>query len=202
MGVGRYPLHITVSYIKTEYQYLVCAPLVAMHAWHLRLMLRTSLWIFAWVMLAHSSSIWRLRSAMVSPSTRRFETARPIWSQQCSMGLRSGLQAGHGSILAMFSFARKSRTMLARWGYSFLNRFVITRKAINDKLQLLSFFSPTPHTRFECFWTIYENCNYAFPSLSSPISRLVSCYLIHNGGWPLVQCILLLHPPLQYKWVW
>ena len=32
--------------------------------------------------------------------------------------------------------------------YSFLNPFVITRKAINDKLQLLSFFSPTPHTRW------------------------------------------------------
>ena len=35
-----------------------------------------------------------------------------------------------------------------RYWYSFLNPFVITRKAINDKLQLLSFFSPTPHTRW------------------------------------------------------
>ena len=54
-------------------------------------------------------------------SSRRFCTGgslsltfRPSWSQRCSIGLRSGLLAGHGRVFTALLF-KKSTTIRARW---------------------------------------------------------------------------------------
>ena len=90
-------------------------PNTATTAWHLLLMLFTSLVILSCGMAFHSSTRISRRSASVVRSVTLCLTDRPSWSHKCSMGLRSGLFAGY-SILSMPSFCRYSLKILALCG--------------------------------------------------------------------------------------
>ena len=66
-----------------------------MVAWHRLRILYTSRCIRIWGIAFHSSRSIRLRSRIVETGVICLRTARPSWSHRCSMGLRSGLHAGH-----------------------------------------------------------------------------------------------------------
>ena len=65
--------------------------------------------------LSHSSNRSLRRSAHVLSTFRRVWTALPNWSQACSIGFKSGEQAGQ-STLVICSCYRYASTILARWG--------------------------------------------------------------------------------------
>ena len=86
-----------------------------MVAWHRLRILDTSRCIRIWGIPFHSSRSIRLRSRRVETCVICLRTARPSWSHTCSMGLRSGLHAGHSIRSTRWAW-RWSVMMRARWG--------------------------------------------------------------------------------------
>ena len=86
-----------------------------LHSAHLRRMLWIRRWIWFCGNLSHSSNRNLRRSARVLSTFRRVWTALPNWSQACSIGFKSGEQAGQ-STLVICSCCRYASTILARWG--------------------------------------------------------------------------------------
>ena len=81
-------------------------------------MLVTSLATFCCGMASHSSMRICGKSANMVLLVTLARTARPSWPHKCSIGLRSGLTAGH-SILSTPKFWRYSVMILALWGSVF-----------------------------------------------------------------------------------
>ena len=91
-----------------------------MVAWHRLRILDTSRCIRIWGIAFHSSRSIRLRSRRVETGVICLCTARPSWSHRCSMGLRSGLHAGHSIRSTRWAW-RWSVMMRARWGRALLS---------------------------------------------------------------------------------
>ena len=100
--------------IKSNSQYLPWPPAALSTAVHLRLMDCTRFAGSCCEMLPHSSTKAPASSQTFLGGMALALTLRSNRSQTCSMGLRSGLFAGHGSTLT-FLLCRKSRTERAVW---------------------------------------------------------------------------------------
>ena len=83
-------------------------------AWHLRRMEPIRFLMNACGMLFHSCIRARRSSSKVSGGFNPFRTRRPSLSHKCSMGFKSGDNAGHGRLQIWLSF-RKSIDTRATW---------------------------------------------------------------------------------------
>ena len=116
LAFSKWHFYVTYLIIKSHNpQYRVCSPLTSSVAWHLLYMLRIKRWILYWGIASYSLisawiSCWRIWMCLLPSYTRR-----PSWSHKCSIGLKSGENAGPGNTCTLFC-ARKSLVGLAEWG--------------------------------------------------------------------------------------
>lgn len=97
------------------HQYLVCPPCARTTDSRRLLIPWMSLRIWFWGILFHSSCRAAVNSLRLWTGGSLCLTRRPRKSHKCSMGLRSGLMAGHG-ILSIAFCRKKSFTACALWG--------------------------------------------------------------------------------------
>ncbi len=100
-----------VLYLEdSKSQYLVCHPCLRITDWHRRGTLWIKFRITALGTARHSS--WRAmnKASSVCGWTSLPLTRRPMTSQRCSIGLRSGLLAGQGSTVTLWCWRNSIET--------------------------------------------------------------------------------------------
>ena len=88
--------------ILTFHQYLVYPPCTRTTASRRLIIPWINLWIWFWGILFHSSCKTAVNSLRIWTGGSHWRTRRPKMSHRCSMGLRSGLIAGHGMVSTAF----------------------------------------------------------------------------------------------------
>ena len=88
-----------------------------MQLWHWRRKVLMRVYMWRWGMLFQASCKAKVSCLRLEGWGRRLAMVLPISSQRCSIGERSGEQAGHGST-SMICVWRWSRYILTTWGFA------------------------------------------------------------------------------------